>query len=162
MTSSLKRKSLSKPISGNVVPTYDLALVRGRNKNKAHSLLLEQFRDSGLSKAEVAQMLNRRPEQITRWLAGPGNLTLETLSDLVFALSGNFIKLQLSDDLAKAKSNHCQSEWWVKKSDNPKWVPSGSQVTSEYRESPKIFSSNSNSSLSTATKKGSGYEKIAS
>jgi len=111
MTSSLKRRSLSKPVGGDKIHQYDLALVRGRNKNKIHSFLLEAFQDSGLTKAEVAQMLGKRPEQVTRWLAGPGNLTLETVSDLIFATRGEFLDLKSKDELARATSNRRFSEW---------------------------------------------------
>jgi ribosome-binding protein aMBF1 (putative translation factor) len=40
----------------------------------------------GLSKAEIAKRLKKRPEQITRWLSSPCNLELDTLSDLALAL----------------------------------------------------------------------------
>jgi ribosome-binding protein aMBF1 (putative translation factor) len=40
----------------------------------------------GVSKAELAKRLGKRPEQITRWLSSPCNLELETLSDLALAL----------------------------------------------------------------------------
>jgi transcriptional regulator with XRE-family HTH domain len=91
---------------------YDLGLVRARNKNKAHSLCLELFKESGFSKADLAKMLGKKPEQITRWLAGPGNITLDTLSDLIFALKGEFFVVQCKDDLSCAKSNRTSPELW--------------------------------------------------
>ncbi|MBW7922626.1 MAG: helix-turn-helix transcriptional regulator [Rubellimicrobium sp.] len=111
MTSSLKRRSLSEPDRGARVHLYDLAAIRARNKNKAHSFLLDTFKESGLSKAEIAGMLGKKPEQITRWLAGPGNLTLDTLSDLIFVMSGQTFTLQARDELARGKSNQRHPDW---------------------------------------------------
>lgn len=59
MTLSLKRRSLSKPTKGTRIHTYDLSAVRARNKNKAHSYLLDIFEESGLSKAEIARMVGK-------------------------------------------------------------------------------------------------------
>ncbi|CUH70076.1 hypothetical protein TL5118_04051 [Thalassovita autumnalis] len=111
MTFSFKRRSLSKPANGEKIRLSDLSFVRARNRNKAHSLLLDEFEKSGMSKADLAKMLGKRPEQITRWLGGPANLTLDTLSDLTFAIRGEFFELHLRDDLAKGKSNQPCAEW---------------------------------------------------
>ncbi|WP_171102856.1 helix-turn-helix transcriptional regulator [Ruegeria sp. HKCCD7255] len=121
MTSSLKRRSLSKPERGVAINNYDLGFVRGRNKNKAHSLILEIFRDSGLTKAELARMLGKKPEQITRWLAGPGNLTLDTLSELIFATKGEFFEVKCVDELARGKSNKSSPEWLVEVEELTNW-----------------------------------------
>lgn len=120
MTLSLKRRSLCKPKRGEQIHLYDLGVMRARNKNKAHSLLLEIFQESGMTKAEIAKMLGKKPEQVTRWLAGPGNLTLETLSDLIFAIRGEAFTLSLKDDLSRAKSNRKQPDW-LQTIDPPKW-----------------------------------------
>jgi len=112
MTISLKRHLPSKPKKGEKISPYTLAFVRGRNKNKAHSLVLKLFQESGLTKKELAEILGKKPEQITRWLAGPGNMNLDTLSDLVFAAgNGQFLDFQCSNELDKGKSNHQPPSW---------------------------------------------------
>lgn len=113
MTIFPKRPSLSKPRTGEQIPIFNLGYVRARNKNRAHSLLLTMFRDSGLKRSDLAAMLGKKPEQITRWLSGPGNLTLDTLSDLIFALKGEFFEVRGVDELAKPKSN-CGSPLWLR------------------------------------------------
>lgn len=87
-----------------------------RNKNKVHSFLLELFAESDTSKSDLAKMLGKKPEQITRWLGSSGNLTLDTISQLVFALTGGkFIKIEVADDLSRGKSNHQTPDWIVKR-----------------------------------------------
>ena len=106
MTSSLKRPALSRPEHGKRIPLHSIAFARARAKNKAHSYLLDLFEDSGLTKSELAKRLGKRPEQVTRWLSGPGNLTLDTLSDLTFAINGDFLAVSSVDEFSKGKSNH--------------------------------------------------------
>jgi len=60
-----------------------------RCQNDMHDLVLKSYEDAlrrGLSRADIAKRLAKRPEQITRWLGSPGNWTLETVSNLLLAL----------------------------------------------------------------------------
>jgi transcriptional regulator with XRE-family HTH domain len=43
-------------------------------------------KSKGLTKATLARRLGKAPEQITRWLASPGNLRLDTVSDILLAM----------------------------------------------------------------------------
>jgi len=146
MTSSLKRRSLSKPERGKAINKYDLGFVRGRNKNKAHSLLLELFQESGLSKAELAQMLGKRPEQITRWLAGPGNLTLDTLSELIFAVKGDFFEVRCVDELSRGKSNKGSAQCLAETMEAAKWEPM--VINCGRRQASEVVKAGSGSNLS--------------
>lgn len=49
-------------------------------------LAFEEASSGGLTKAELARRLKRAPEQITRWLSSPGNLEVDTISDLFVAM----------------------------------------------------------------------------
>ncbi len=48
---------------------------------------LAEGQGSGLTRSKLAKRLGKRPEQITRWLAAPGNLTLDTISDLLLTMN---------------------------------------------------------------------------
>jgi hypothetical protein len=62
-----------------------------RLRQRLYDIVMKEF-DSyeakGGNKAKLARRLDKRPEQITRWLSEPGNLTFDTLSDLLLGLSG--------------------------------------------------------------------------
>lgn len=68
-----------------------LGYFRARLRNAIHEAVLGKFiheyESNGLTKARLAKRLGKRPEQITRWLAAPGNWTLETVSDLLLAMN---------------------------------------------------------------------------
>lgn len=72
------------------VPDGTLWFYRGRVQDRLYDLIVQEFyrqEDAGeITKAALAQRLGRRPEQITRWLAAPSNLTLDTISDLLVGL----------------------------------------------------------------------------
>ncbi|TKB19766.1 MAG: hypothetical protein E5V75_06310 [Mesorhizobium sp.] len=73
-------------ISKAVVPKYWVGYFRESFRGEINDQLLESFRFSGLTKADIARKLDRRPEQITRWLSAPCNLEADTISDIALAL----------------------------------------------------------------------------
>lgn len=81
---------LSEILAGGKVSEATLTYFRERLRNRIHQFILRQFQAHqrrGLTQADVARLLGRRPEQINRWLGTPGNWTLDTISDLVLAIS---------------------------------------------------------------------------
>ena len=72
---------------GKVRPVaFVLGYLRSDFATRLHQGLLSIFLDleskREINKAELARRINKGPDQITRWLSGPGNLTLDTVSDL--------------------------------------------------------------------------------
>lgn len=81
---------LSELLKESVIPEGKLAYFRARLGNRLHELVLSTFlkveKRDHLSRAELAKRLGRRPEQITRWFASPGNWELDTVSDLLLGM----------------------------------------------------------------------------
>jgi hypothetical protein len=62
-----------------------------RLRQRLYDMVMKEFdvyKARGGNKAKLARRLDKRPEQITRWLSEPENLTFDTLSDLLLGLSG--------------------------------------------------------------------------
>ena len=91
MNTSPKKPFLSKVLNGDKIPLGTLSYFRERFRDRLYDLVMEEFlkqdAESGLTRAEVARRIGRRPEQITRWFGAPGNWTLETVSDLLLAVA---------------------------------------------------------------------------
>jgi len=69
-----------------VIPKFWLGYFREALRAEINDRLLECFETSGMSKADIARKLDRRPEQVTRWLSAPCNLETDTVADLALAL----------------------------------------------------------------------------
>jgi DNA-binding phage protein len=73
-----------------VLTSFDIAYFRQQLRNRVFEAVIAYFADRaaafGLTKAAIAAKLGKEPSQITRWLAGPGNWTLDTISDLLLAM----------------------------------------------------------------------------
>lgn len=100
-----------RPAKGEPIPVGTLAYARARARNKAHAQLLLAMKDSGITRADLARMLGKRPEQLTRWLGGPGNLTIDTLADILFATQGVMLDFVRDDVLAKPPRNNVGPDW---------------------------------------------------
>jgi DNA-binding phage protein len=69
---------------------FQISYFGERYRNRLHTEILKLFQkaqqERGLTKADLSRRLNKRPEQITRWLSAPGNWTLDTVSELMLAM----------------------------------------------------------------------------
>ncbi len=91
MNTSRKKPILSAILDGGEIPLGTLSYFRERFRDRLYDLVMEEFlkqdAEAGLTRADVARKIGRRPEQITRWFGAPGNWTLETVSDLLLAIA---------------------------------------------------------------------------
>jgi hypothetical protein len=111
VTTSAKTFSMSKPKAGEKVPDWTIAFFRQRNKNRVHSLVVKAMKECGVTQAELARRLGRRPDVVCRWIGAPGNWTLDTVSDLLFAIDGLEVDYKTSDPFDGAKRNFASPEW---------------------------------------------------
>lgn len=89
--SSFRRTSSTTACSATpAIAARDIAYERHRLRPRIFEEVLRAFverhREDGTTKADLAQALGRERSQITRWLSGPGNWTIDTISDLMRAL----------------------------------------------------------------------------
>lgn len=79
---------LSKPVGREPVDPAALGYMRQRNRGRVYSAVIDEFDKSGITQTDLAARLGKGTDQISRWLGSPGNWTLDTVSDLFFAISG--------------------------------------------------------------------------
>lgn len=114
MKSSQETSLLSEVLNGKPISVGTLSYFRARLKNRLFDLVLRKFLErearDGLTKAELARRLGKRPEVITRLLAAPGNWELETVSDLLLGISAEELTAT-SSRLEKPQVNYLFRPW---------------------------------------------------
>ncbi len=107
MTTSQTRSFLIEVVEGSPIPVGKLEYFRARLQSRLHQLVLNEWlcqEDQGLTQAELARRIGRKPEVINRLLGAPGNWTVNTVSDLLIGMGAEpeFIVSRLVDRTANA------------------------------------------------------------
>lgn len=76
--------------SAGALSESDKAYFRAMTRRHIHNIVLDRFCDlseRGFKRSDLADRLGVDRAQVTRWLASPGNWTVDTLSDLLLGMS---------------------------------------------------------------------------
>lgn len=106
MTSFPRRTALADPALTKPIPGSDLAYVRTRNRLSAFNAVKNEFQHSGINQKELSERLNMDGGRLSRLLGAPGNWTLDTVAELLWAISGARAIYSLEYPLKKAKRNN--------------------------------------------------------
>lgn len=72
------------------IPRRDRAYYRRRQQNKIYSALASFFAEEAaagrITKKKLADLIEKNPAQITRWLSEPSNFESDTISDILLAM----------------------------------------------------------------------------
>jgi transcriptional regulator with XRE-family HTH domain len=79
---------LSNPVGEEKISEGTLGYLGARTQARAHTLVVKEFKKSGLTQAQFARRLGKGQDVISRLLNRPGNWGINTLCELLFAATG--------------------------------------------------------------------------
>jgi hypothetical protein len=98
--------------NGPPIPEAKRAYFQARLRNRLFNFILGKFGEqqkNGLTQAALARRIGKKPDVVNRWLGSPGNLTLDTLSDLLLGISAEEFNAASSKLLNRPPRNY--SHW---------------------------------------------------
>ena len=99
---------------GPTIPVAKRSYFQARLKNRLFNFILGKFveeQKNGLTKAALARRIGKSPEVVTRLLAAPSNLTLETLSDLLLGIGAEELTPVSESLLNQSPQNFLHADW---------------------------------------------------
>jgi len=98
MRTSRSRSQLSS-FTDEPIALGTMGYLRARSKRRLFTLLLEEFKKSGITQAQLARRLNMDKSLVSRYLGTPANWEFETLCDFFFAICGCVMDVHLTHPL---------------------------------------------------------------
>lgn len=98
------------------IPLGTLAYLRERTRARLYDYIVSKFLEkerSGLTKAQLARRIRHDPSVINRWLANPGNWTIDAVSDLLAGISAEELEPKSSLLLGRTPRNDTKPDWFV-------------------------------------------------
>lgn len=106
-----RNNTLSKDIMASLTP---VAVRRIETRMLVAKMLHDFLSTSGITQKEFASMIGKQPSEVSKWLSGNHNFTIDTLSDIGYYLDADFLLHR--DEIA----NYCCVRFVQIKSSNTK------------------------------------------
>lgn len=102
--------SISSEISGGSISVATQAYLGRRAQNKYYDYVIEKFRQSGLTQAQLARRIGKGPDRVNRLLSNPGNWTIETVAVLLAGVCGEELLPYSTPFAGRPKRNRKQCD----------------------------------------------------
>ncbi|MCR5859752.1 hypothetical protein [Mesorhizobium sp. J428] len=104
-TTSRATSFLAEPVGDDPISERALGYVTEMAREAAFDLVATACVEAGVSRASLARRLNKDPAQVTRMLGAPGNWTLDTIAEMLFAIDGGMLRMSSYKPLEQPTSN---------------------------------------------------------
>lgn len=105
MSTSQGISILAEPQGTAQISQRSLGYVAEAARDAMFDVVVRACIESGVSKATLAKRLKKDPAQVSRLLGAPGNWTIDTCAELLFAIDGSMLSVDRFWPMQEAKSN---------------------------------------------------------
>ncbi len=95
-TARIYSSDLIKNLLNEISP---LEMQQSKEKMLIAARIQDLMTQKGIRKVELAKRLNKRPSEVTKWLSGTQNLTLDILTMIAFELGVEISKLFIKEEI---------------------------------------------------------------
>jgi hypothetical protein len=96
---------LSEPKGDEKISAGTFGYINARIRQRMYDLVIKEFKQSGITQATLARRWGKAPEIVSRFLARPANWELNTIAEVLFAISGRIFKPSLETPLEQTETN---------------------------------------------------------
>ena len=104
--------SLQEPVGDDRIDEGALEYIRTRNRMHLYTRVWSEFERADIKQSTLAARLGKGEGRISRLLGAPGNWTLDTVSELLFAISGGTMDLSVAHLMAEPPRNMRNPVWF--------------------------------------------------
>lgn len=104
-TTSPRTPLLAEPQGDDRISNSTLSYVAESTRDELYDLVVRSCIETGISQARLAKRLGKDPAQINRILNSPGNWTIDTIAQLLFAINGSLLKAHSFLPMRQSLSN---------------------------------------------------------
>ena len=137
-----KTTLLSKPRDDEVIPSNAFAYLRTRTRLRLFDLVIKNFKASGISQAVLAKRMGKGTDRICKLLGSPGNWTVDTATDLLFAIDGCVLEPKGSYPLDKPIRNDTVPHYLEKEMPTSKTFAVGATIIKAPIKAPLATANN--------------------
>ncbi|AGB73743.1 hypothetical protein RHSP_79501 [Rhizobium freirei PRF 81] len=109
LNTSHETSLLAEPSSDDRISDRTLGYVTQTARDDVFDMVANACVEAGITRANIARRLGKDPAQVSRLLNTPGNWTIDTIAELLFAIDGSFLRAERHWPQREALSNRRHS-----------------------------------------------------
>lgn len=106
MTTTSQTSFLDRPTGDERIPERALGYVTEAAREEMFDMIATACVEAGVMRSQIAKRLGKDPAVVTRQLSAPGNWTIDTISEYLFAINGRLVRASSYCPVEQAVANN--------------------------------------------------------